>query len=112
MRNNTVSMKKSSLTSSCRPQVWQKALFMLVMMLWVAVGAFAQSYTYSVSKTDVICDQDAGSVTLTITNQSAQPNGHAQLRTTNDPDHVITTETGSLDDDVVSDVGNNTWSKT
>ncbi|MGI6242082.1 MAG: T9SS C-terminal target domain-containing protein [Prevotella sp.] len=105
-------MENSTFIRPHRVQIWQKAFLLLVMMLLSAVGTFAQSYSYEVTKTDVICDQDAGSVTLTITNQSTKPNGSAQIRKSDDPNTIINTGTGTLDDDVVTDAGNNTWKKT
>ena len=84
------------------------------MMLTFGVAAFAQSYTYSVSKVDVICGNDAGSVTLTIKNTAGTTiNGTAEIRTTDDPDNIVRTETGTLDDDANFVAGEgNTWSKT
>lgn len=107
-------MKNFTSSRSYRPQVWQRCLLMLVMMLTFGVTAFAQSYTYSVSKVDVICGNDAGSVTLTITNTAGTTiNGTAEIRTTDDPDNIVRTETGTLDDDANFVAGEgNTWSKT
>lgn len=107
-------MKNFTNTRSYKLQLWQRSLLMLVMMLTFGVAAFAQSYTYSVSKVDVICGNDAGSVTLTIKNTAGTTiNGSAQIRKVNEPDKIVRTETGSLDDDGNFIAGEgNTWSKT
>lgn len=107
-------MKNSSFTRPCLSRGWQKTLLMLVMMVSVTLGAAAQGYTYSVSKTDVICGNDAGAVKLTITNPAGvMPNGSAQIRKAGDPNTIVRTETGTLDDDANLIAGeSNTWSKT
>lgn len=107
-------MKNFTSSRSYRPQLWQRCLLMLVMMLTFGVAAFAQNYTYSVSKVDVICGNDAGSVTLTIKNTAGTTiNGSAQIRKVGDPDNIVRTETGSLDDDGNFIAGEgNSWSKT
>lgn len=107
-------MKNFNSSRSYRPQVWQRCLLMLVMMLTFGVAAFAQSYTYTISKVDVICGNDAGSVTLTIKNTAGTTiNGSAQIRKTGDPNHIVNTGTGTLNDDGNFTAGEgNTWSKT
>lgn len=88
---------------------------MIVMMLTFGVAAFAQSYTYKVSKTDIGCGVTGGSVTLSVTGTNeVKPNGSAQLRKPNHPNDVITVNGVAQGDDAnlqpTSDP--NTWTKT
>ncbi len=102
---------------SSRPHdVWQRCLLMLVMMLTFGVAAFAQTYTYKVSKIDIGCGASGGSVTLSVTGTNGvKPNGSAQIRKPGDPDHTITVNGVQLLDDAnltQSPTDPNTWTKT
>lgn len=109
-------MKNFTSSRSYRPQVWQRCLLMLVMMLTFGVAAFAQTYPYKVSKIDIGCGATGGSVTLSVTGtNSDKPNGSAQLRKPGDPDHTITVNgVQQLDDANLtqSQTDPNTWTKT
>ncbi|EFA91896.1 hypothetical protein HMPREF0650_1109 [Hoylesella buccalis ATCC 35310] len=109
-------MKNFTSSRSYRPQVWQRCLLMLAMMLTFGVAAFAQSYTYKVSKIDIGCGASGGSVTLSVTGTSGvKPNGSAQLRRPGNPTSVITVNgVQQLDDANLrqSSTDPNTWTKT
>lgn len=83
-------MKNFTSSRSYRPQLWQRCLLMLVMMLTFGVAAFAQTYTYKVSKIDIGCGASGGSVTLSVTGTNGvKPNGSAQIRRPGNPTSVI-----------------------
>ena len=109
-------MKNFTSSRSYRPQVLQRCLLMLVMMLTFGVAAFAQTYPYKVSKIDIGCGASGGSVTLSVTGTNGvKPNGSAQLRKPGDPDHTITVNgVQQLDDANLtqSSTDPNTWTKT
>ena len=110
-------MEKFTFPRSSRPHdVWQRCLLMLVMMLTFGVAAFAQTYTYKVSKIDIGCGATGGSVTLSVTGTNGvKPNGSAQIRKPGDPDHTITVNgVQQLDDANLtqSPTDPNTWTKT
>ena len=109
-------MKNFTSSRSYRPQVWQRCLLMLVMMLTFGVAAFAQTYPYKVSKIDIGCGATGGSVTLSVTGtNSEKPNGSAQLRRPGNPTSVITVNgVQQLDDADLrqSSTDPNTWTKT
>ena len=109
-------MKNFTSSRSYKPQVWQRCLLMLVMMLTFGVAAFAQSYTYKVSKTDIGCGVTGGSITLSVTGTNGvKPNGSAQLRKPGDKVHTITVNgVQQLDDANLtqSSTDPNTWTKT
>lgn len=109
-------MKNFTSSRSYRPQVWQRCLLMLVMMLTFGVAAFAQNYTYKVSKTDIGCGVTGGSVTLSVTGTNeVKPNGSAQLRKPGNPNDVITVNGVPQGDDAnlqQSQTDPNTWTKT
>ncbi len=109
-------MKNFTSSRSYRPQVWQRCLLMLVMMLTFGVAAFAQTYPYKVSKIDIGCGATGGSVTLSVTGTNGvKPNGSAQIRKPGDKDHTITVNGVQLLDDgnlQQSPTDPNTWTKT
>ena len=109
-------MKNFTSSRSYRPQVLQRCLLMLVMMLTFGVATFAQTYPYKVSKIDIGCGASGGSVTLSVTGKNGvKPNGSAQLRKPGDPDHTITVNgVQQLDDANLtqSSTDPNTWTKT
>ncbi len=109
-------MKNFTSSRSYRPQVWQRCLLMLVMMLTFGVAVFAQTYPYKVSKIDIGCGATGGSVTLSVTGtNSEKPNGSAQLRKPGKPNDVITVNGVAQGDDAnltQSSTDPNTWTKT
>ena len=109
-------MKNFTSSRSYRPQVLQRCLLMLVMMLTFGVAAFAQTYPYKVSKIDIGCGATGGSVTLSVTGtNSEKPNGSAQLRKPGNKNDVITVNGVPQGDDAnltQSTTDPNTWTKT